>query len=127
MKRIVLTDPIFQIDYLIQRGGSRQSAVNEFAKRIGVETWAVEENPHVMGTYYSYEPLPSGLIWLSGDGAGFGTLSHECLHAIHYAMKTKRITLSDETEELFCYYLQWMVNEISQGLGWVSKSRTQKS
>ena len=51
-------------------------------------------------------------IWLWTKHNDFGILAHECLHAVCYAFEDKGIVLSEDSEEAFTYYLQWLIDRI---------------
>lgn len=109
--RFVISDPIFDTDYLIQIGGSPNDAIKELAKLLDVEPWHMEENPYRRGHFVAYEPYPQGCLWFH-ESAWAGLVAHECLHAVAYTMRRLQIPLNDDTEEVYTYYQQWMLNEI---------------
>ena len=39
-------------------------------------------------------------------------IAHECLHAVFNLMEAKKIKLSNETDEVFCYLLQRLIKEV---------------
>lgn len=42
-----------------------------------------------------------------------GTLVHECLHATSKVLRERGIDLTEETEEAYTYYIQWLFNALS--------------
>lgn len=50
------------------------------------------------------------LIW----GSSYSIIAHECAHAAHYILSRKDIPLNDETTEVYAYYIQFLVKEISR-------------
>jgi hypothetical protein len=39
-----------------------------------------------------------------------GTLAHECMHLTSQMLRKRGIPLSDDSEEAYAYYLQWLFN-----------------
>lgn len=110
-RRFKIYEPVYGVEYLVQVGGTEQEAVNAYAKLLGVEPWSVTENPARRGMFFCREPAPQGGIWLH-ESAWAGVVAHECFHAVAYTMERLKVPLNEGTEEVFAYYLQWMLNEI---------------
>ena len=45
-----------------------------------------------------------------------GNLVHECFHAISYTLRRRGLPLNDDTEEAYCYSLQFLVKTIMEAL-----------
>lgn len=41
-----------------------------------------------------------------------GLIAHECFHATCFILESKKIALCNETEEVYAYLLQYLVNKI---------------
>lgn len=50
-------------------------------------------------------------IWLRPETASVPILAHEALHAVWDVLGRKGLYLSNESEEAFTYYLEWMLRE----------------
>ena len=44
----------------------------------------------------------------------YGLIAHECFHAVYCILNSKRIELCQETEEVYAYLLQYLVNKIKK-------------
>lgn len=42
-----------------------------------------------------------------------GTISHECFHIVNYILKARGLTLSDDSEETYCYLLGFLVDHVN--------------
>ena len=114
MKKIirkVLTDPIFKTDYLVQIGGDVNSAIKEFAKRLGVDPWTVHSDERLQGHFSAYRGVRSGCLWFKHINPGI--VAHECSHAVTFLFDNIKCTLNENSEELYSYYLEWLVTEVS--------------
>lgn len=118
VKTILIDDPVFSSSILVQRGGTAQSLSDRYAKEIGVEPMILRESIGRKGITLYYDGHKNAAIWLADD-AGLGTVSHEAAHATFWILGFSGFKLSDESEEAYAYYLQFIVNEIVKGLfGW---------
>lgn len=50
-------------------------------------------------------------IWLRPRVAGVPVLAHEILHAVQYVLDGKGLSLSDQTDEAYTYYLEFLLRE----------------
>lgn len=44
---------------------------------------------------------------------GTPTVAHECLHAIHGIFKARGVHADFENDELECYFLEWLMEQVS--------------
>jgi hypothetical protein len=121
MKRFVVTDPIFDVDYLVQIGGDLNDAIKAFAKRLGVEVWMVETSETTYGHFAAVDPYSCGCIWLKSQESALFTLIHEIEHAVGHAFRKKGIPPCEQTEEVYAYYKEWLAKEISKK--WLRKKK----
>lgn len=56
----------------------------------------------------------ANILWLSEYREGY--LSHECMHATHTFLKQNDIKLSDETQEVYAYYMGFLTKSIRKEL-----------
>lgn len=69
----------------------------------------------VMGRFCGVRHDSSGCIavfWLNPI-ADAPVVAHEALHAVYWLMKEKGLTLNDESQEAYTYYLEWLLREMS--------------
>lgn len=112
-KRFILNDPIYKATFLVQRGGTVNSAIACYAKKLKVTPWTIDRV--VDGHFAAYTTHKGGVIWL-GDKAGTGVITHECFHATAYVFEKLECKLTEATEEVFAYYLQWLTSEVVRRL-----------
>ena len=69
---------------------------------------------HVVGRYSVMELEKSGeyinIIWLKKFN--IPSLCHELLHCINHILRHKDTRMSEHTDEVFAYYLEFMVKEV---------------
>jgi hypothetical protein len=51
------------------------------------------------------------IVWT--ETKDFNTLSHELLHVVNDVLLSHNINLSRETEEIYCYYMDFWVREVT--------------
>lgn len=120
MRRAFIGEPIFQAEFIVQKGGSLLTFFNWYKKKLKiVDDFIPDENPYCRGRFiYHRGAGHAGIIWLH-DKAGVGVITHECFHAVHQLMIDKGIKITEDSEEVFAYYQQFLVNEICRKvLGW---------
>ena len=66
-----------------------------------------------LATQFPFEDGAS-IIW-ARPKLGFGTLVHEVVHAAHHLLECRDIPLSDDTEEVYAYLIEFLFN------GFISK------
>ncbi len=114
-KRTIITDPIFEVDYLIQRGGTLQEAINKFAKLIHEDSWEVTQLPTHRGHFAAHINHKAGLIWLH-PLAGTGLITHEVCHAVSHMLRDLQVKELSKCDEIFAYYAGWLAKEIVRKL-----------
>lgn len=117
-KSCIIYEPLFNVDVYVQRGGKINDCIKRYAKKLKVEAWTVEDNDSRMGHFTNIIGHKSGCIWLN-EKAGLGTVAHECFHAVCEILKRSGLKLNAHTEEIYAYYLQFLINTILKKLyGW---------
>lgn len=113
MVRFDLFDPVFKTGLCVQVGGSVNDALARYARRIGEAPWSVEESSGRGGMFSRCRPHKSGSLWLSEYDPAI--LAHEAVHAASYLLGEKSgLALSDETDEAYAYYVEWLVREVAK-------------
>ena len=72
-----------------------------------------EKSKSVMATFevYQLKNKPCHVVWLS-EGAGIDQLVHECLHLTHDVMQYRGLILTDQSDEAYAYFLQFIFREM---------------
>jgi hypothetical protein len=55
--------------------------------------------------------FPIGVIWLSRE-AELSSAAHECFHAAHWICEKKGIWLTDSSEEIYAYLVEYLLSSI---------------
>lgn len=73
----------------------------------------IKENTE--GTFYVLESngVQIYLIWTKYKKANI--ICHELMHAVSYGLRHKGLPLSDESEEAYCYLLDFLVRKLVDG------------
>lgn len=113
MKRFTIHCEVFKVDHFVQFGGTVQSAVDEYCKRVNKRSWTVDDDDldAMKGVCFSSHPLPSCGVWFSEE-AEVGTIVHECFHLVHHVANVKGMKLSNASEEWYAYYLTWVFDSV---------------
>lgn len=114
MKKFFLNDPIYGANWVVVFGGELHQAINLFCKKYKVpHTESAKDTIGRYGHFFTYTPFKGGLIWFPDLRPSSGTIAHESLHAVHYMLSNcLEASLIDANEEIYAYYLQWLVQEI---------------
>lgn len=109
---LVLHDPIFQFDIIIACGDLKWC----FMVQSSIFPDALKEsrNETVAGTVgascYTDDPEKLGMIRM--DHFGWHLLAHESNHMACWVAEFVNIKHSNDSEEFFCYYQQWIVGAV---------------
>jgi hypothetical protein len=104
-------DPIYRASFLLIRGGEVNDALEEFYRRV-----REPGDPHpwpelVWGHFSGLAGGKAGVLWFRYD-ADLAAVAHECFHATMYLFAEHDLkAVTDATEELFAYYLEWLVGQ----------------
>lgn len=73
----------------------------------------VKEHGEDSWTLATQFPMPGGgsIIW-GKPNAHIGSLVHEVTHAAHHLLKRRTVPLSEDTEEVYAYLIQFLFNEL---------------
>src|SRR2546425_433875 len=107
----VINDPIYGGAFMLQIGGSLNKLLAKYSKALNIEKWVVEENSRRRGHFAGLDTHKGGCIWFK-DLKNYGTIAHEALHATYHVMLHMDIKLDDNSEEIYTYYLEWLINQI---------------
>ena len=103
-KIIHIYDPIFKINFYAVKGGSFKKFAEIMKKQLKIDLG--EEKVDGKFIVITNGGIDIGLIW----GKRKGELIHECLHATVWALESKGINMSKETDEVYAYYQQFLLN-----------------
>ncbi len=104
---IHIFDPVFMTNFYAVVGKSHNIFRNIMKKEINIDI----KKSNSDGKFYVIEQNEQevGLIW-SKDRTIH--LIHECFHATSWALRIKGIELSNESDEIFSYYQQFLIKAI---------------
>ena len=88
----------------------------EVIKKV-MEEDKIEPENYALG--YAFKVLPDALIWLPKEER-LGVSVHEIGHSIFHIFKQVEIPITDDTEELFCYMLEYLFDEF---YSWLIKEK----
>ena len=104
-----ITDNIFGLNIYWMvgtRGQYRGAVLREFGKI------NPDKDGSVLASFEVFvrEDIQIGVIWLSKKSASMA--AHECLHAVHWILQRKGLWLTDSSEEVYAYYIEYLVTQI---------------
>lgn len=118
-KRTVITDHIFRVAWLIQRGGTEVSAFNWYRAKEGLPKGTLKQDSTRGGYFYDAGTQRDGLLWFDAD-SGSNSIIHEVQHAVVHLAGALDMKMTEKNQELFAYYAGWLGGEIVTKL-WVKK------
>jgi len=113
-RRCIFHDDIFITSWAVQRGGTKQEAVDWYCKLVKAEQFKVEDKDSY-ACFYQAPFRKNGLLWFDKN-QGAGGICHEVMHAVIHFMDNLDIKISQDTEELAAYYAEWLTKTIVKRL-----------
>lgn len=109
-KSKVIRDQIYRFEWLVCTEQSLDKAIALFALKLQIPSW-VSDCKNQEGHFACYPPTKNGLLWFKDPLPD--VVAHEAFHATMYAFSCAGLkNITEETEEVFAYYLQWLTREI---------------
>ena len=109
-------DPVFKQNYYFIDCKNH----DEFLKICSEEIKVDLENEKTLVDGECYELIINGIpvqvFW--ANKRRIEIVVHECFHAIYTCLSTRGIVLSNSSEEIFAYLLQFLIEEIKSGKSW---------
>lgn len=115
-KTIVVHENLFDIDFVLTfcEWKDLKERVGEFAEEPhkSILLRNIQEHGNKATALATQYPLEGGgsLIWIS-PRADTGTIVHELVHASHHALQARDTKLSEDTEEIYAYFLEFLYRE----------------
>lgn len=110
--RKFIDESILGFDWLLQYGGTKQSAIEWFAKKYKKEVDPERFTNTAWGSFITHTSVTyAGAIWVE-RGRGTSTISHEVAHAVLYMFEVLNVK-PKEAEEIFARYTGWLNREIA--------------
>lgn len=106
-----INDPIFYASFLVQFGGDLNSGIKAYCKKVNEPFIPLKQNSKRLGHFYALKEFKNGVFWFK-DKRDLKTIAHECFHATYHIMEHIDVPLNDSTEEMFAYYLGWLIGEV---------------
>lgn len=108
----IVRDEIYKFDLAIFSDGDIQHAIDWYAKTNSIEAWEVVHIPQRQAQFATYSPLKNGIIWFVTPDIHSSVITHECFHAAMYLFERLELkTIDSNNEEVFAYYLEWLVKK----------------
>lgn len=116
LKRLIVKDLVHSVAIGIQLGGDYEDGQKWFTKRWDSD-WDIETG---IASNIMARTLSKGrelFIWFRDRRPGCGIVAHECFHAAYHVLSRElQVRVDDNNEEIFAYYLDWLVREIGKGV-----------
>lgn len=126
-RAFVVTVPIFNVDVavLVNMTGAQAlkharrcynaRALADFERNLDQETWDLDgTRGRAMGVANGFAVL----LHVGGDNFAYDTsiVVHECSHVTQWLLRNRDIPLTEETEEVYCYLLDYIVKRVIERL-----------
>ena len=111
---IHIWEPVFQSNYyyIIAKDYKTFCAITK--KSLGVEPKPAEWEPKGHTSCFEKDEGTLVLIWANKNKVDI--IAHECFHAVFQELKVRGVSLSLDSDELYCYMLQLLVKSITENL-----------
>lgn len=92
--------------------GSREEFIKKVKRFSDIEL----PDKHVDACFNSAETGDGyiNFIWFRNKKKDQQIIAHEALHATHFVLDRAGLQMNDNTDEIYCYYLQFLVREINK-------------
>jgi hypothetical protein len=131
MNSYLVTEQVYGFAFNIVTGCRLEEAIVHFMRKLKEDIRLYKlpkDNDQVTARFFALpleQNIKSGLIWLN-EGTSIPLLVHECFHAVCYVFDMLEAELNSSTEELYAYYLNWLVEESMKCLKIPTKKRSKK-
>lgn len=113
-KFLRINDRVYRAGFSIYFGGDYVLAANEFKNFVGFD-FNVPEITSDAHTFYNTD-FKNVMIWFKEKYPSPCLVAHECFHAAHYILGRTGLKLTDDSEEAYAYYLEYLIREISYSI-----------
>lgn len=116
-KSFIIPWHIFPFDVAVFLGTERKDVLSAIGKRYNLSD--EEKDLLVMKGTGRFVILYGGqsVLWLKDyPDKGSGILAHEIFHAVYYLLDRIGIKITDDSDELVAYMIQYLTNEINKKL-----------
>lgn len=127
LKSKLIFDPIYEQKYMFVHTDS----CKELRKTFGFDRDTIGGSKRLFGFTIKHWVKKDGKRWncvfiiLNTNNSykkmDFGTIAHECLHAMHFCFDHRGIELDVKNPEFQTYYLGWLVNHVVDFMGYETK------
>lgn len=73
----------------------------------------IDEKKSTDGGFFVFECMENKICVLWAKNGEQDLIVHEIMHAVSFVLREKGISLSDETDEIFAYLMQFLFKEIN--------------
>lgn len=116
MKHFPVHCPATSFTWFVYSRCSLREARDHFASYIKVPPW-VDESDEPLGNFSAETTRRAGMFWFKEKKVSSGLIAHEAVHGVMYMFSKMDLKgPTEETEEFFAYYLQYLVGIIEEGL-----------
>jgi len=100
----------------VRIGGTVEEAKKAFDRLVGPSDVKNALTDSTWATFFWAHGKKSHLLWFA-DNPTCGLLAHEALHAAYHVLREAGVgPLNDDTEEVYTYLVQWIVDGIANGV-----------
>lgn len=124
MKTWRWSDPIYNIDIELVRGGTLPDFLRMIERRLKCDKYTAEEleaakSAKACVIFDRDDKIRDGRLWLwfgksisTANVYGLSTIGHEAVHGTMAVFKDKQIAITKDCEEPFAYYQTYLFTEV---------------
>lgn len=102
---------IFRQNYYVSFGLSSKELQKSVHKYIG-KNWDCDIEKDNCGKFMIYETKKTSIFWIWTKERDITVLAHELMHCVFYTLKNRPLPLTNDSQELYSYMLEWLFKRI---------------
>lgn len=109
-KLIHIYDEMFQANIYVSYGVSKDDFIKQIKKYLGLDYDKDKLRNGKMAVFFNDKG--EEIVWIWTESKQVDILAHEASHATNYILSRAGIKLSDDSDEAFAYYIQYIINKV---------------
>lgn len=111
-KPIFIYNETFRTNIYVSYGIPAEEYRRSVKKYMGVELDTIPEGVYGKMNVFEENKTGNGIIWIWTKDKDVSHLAHEAMHVVINDLTERGIKVSNESDEIFCYYLQMIIRKV---------------
>lgn len=109
MKIYHIFDKVYRVNIYISYGHTKEQFIKD-VKRIAHKD--IELHAQATGHLHCFDVDDVTIYWIWTKKKEIPVLAHEILHCVGYVLGDRNVNWTDNNQEAYCYYMQFLFKEI---------------